>query len=253
MEYKYLEVSGKRIRYIEEGQGPAILYVHGNLGSLLWWKHVMDLPGYRCIAPDMPNFGGSDPLDAADLDVYADYLIAFAKGLGLDSFCLVGHSLGGGVAISLAARKPELVKKLLLLDSAAPSGLKTPEEHYPYIEMYRSNKAFLKQGLAGVAPGLKDEAFLQALTEEGFKMAGHAFIGNAKALTDFDYSSKAGNYKGPVFVVRGKADALITEAMAMETKNAYNNAKLLELDGIGHSPMVEDPAKFKELLLEFLA
>lgn len=252
MNNNFVDVSGKRICYSVKGSGETVLYVHGNLGSLLWWRDVMDLPGYKTIAIDMPNFGDSDAIETANLDVYADYIIEFAKKIGLKDFYLVGHSLGGGVAISLAARYPNFVKKLILVDSSAPSGLKTPEEHYPYIEMYRTNRDFLKKGLAGVAPGLKDDDFLEALTTQGFKMAGHAFIGNARALTDFDYTHKAGSYKGSVLVIRGKMDALITHAMAKETKDVYSNAKLEEMEGVGHSPMVEDPNRFKAILLAFL-
>ncbi len=252
MDYRFVSVLGRRLRYVERGEGSAVLYVHGNLGSCLWWRDAMDLPGHRVVALDMPNFGGSEALDVADLDAYADHVKAFAEALGLGRYALVGHSLGGGVAMSLAARHPASVSALALIDGAAPSGLKTPEEHYPYIELYRSNRDFLKRGLAAVVPALKDEAFLEALVDEGSRMAGHAFAGNARALERFDYRSRAGAYAGPVLVVRGQLDVIITEAMAVETAAAYANARLVRLEGIGHSPMVEAPEDFRRLLIDFL-
>jgi len=253
MDYRFVSVLGKRLRYVERGEGAAVLYVHGNLGSCLWWRDVMDLPGRRTVALDMPNFGGSEAMDVADLDAYADHVEAFAEALGLGRFALVGHSLGGGVAMALAARYPDSVSALALIDGAAPSGLKTPEEHYPYIELYRSNRDFLKRGLAAVVPALKDEAFLEALVDEGSRMAGHAFAGNARALERFDYRGRAGAYTGPVLVVRGELDVIITDAMAEETASAYKHARLVRLEGLGHSPMVEAPEVFISLLSEFLS
>jgi len=252
MESKTVTVLGKKINYVEHGSGKPIVLVHGNTGSLRWWSLVMDLPGYRTIALDMPNFGKSEALDVADIDVYADYVAAFITALKLEKPVVVGHSLGGGVVMSMAARKPELARSIVLIDSASPSGLKTPEANYPYIEMYRTNRALLKQGLAAVAPMLKDGALLDLLADDAMLMAGHAFSGNARALERFDYRGKAGAFKGPVLVLWGRKDIIITEEMARETAAAYTNGKLEILEEVGHSVMVEDPATYTRLLLSFI-
>jgi branched-chain amino acid transport system permease protein len=84
-------------------------------------------------------------------------------------------------------------------------------------------------------------------------MAPQAWIGNAEALSHFDISSRCSEYRGSVLVIRGALDGLITDEMAQQTARAYSNAKLVTLDGIGHSVIVEDPALFQEILQEFLA
>jgi branched-chain amino acid transport system permease protein len=252
METRTVTVLGKNIKYVEQGSGNPVVFVHGNTGSLRWWNKVMDLPGYRTIALDMPNFGGSDPLDVADLDVYADYVAAFITTLKLSKPVVAGHSLGGGVVMSMAARMPELAKAIVLVDSASPSGLKTPEAHYPYIEMYRTNRELLKKGLIAVTPTLKDEALLDLLVDDATRMAGLAFSGNARALERFDYRGKAGAFKGPVLVLWGRKDIIITEDMARETATAYPDGKLEIMENVGHSVMVEDPALFKRLILAFM-
>jgi len=253
MVQKTVTVLGKSMYYVESGSGPAVVLVHGNTGSSRWWKKAMNLNGSRTIAPDLPNFGRSDALDTADIDLYADYLAAFIEALGLERPIVVGHSLGGAVVMAMAARRPELPGALVIVDGAAPSGLVTPEAHYPYIELFRTNRDMMRQALAAVTPTMDDPAFLDELTEDAMAMAPHAFSGNARALARFDYTGRAGAYTGPVMVVWGRKDSIITEAMARETAAAYRGSRLLVLDSVGHSVMAEDPELFKRSLLDFIA
>lgn len=248
---KFVVALGKKLRYFESGSGIPIVYVHGNTGSSRWYGRVMDLPGYRTLALDLPNFGKSEALDIADIDAYADHLAAFIAVLGLDRPIVVGHSLGGAVVMSMAARKPDIARAIVIVDGAAPSGLVTPEAHYQYIEMYRVNRDLTRKALASVAPTLKDDALLDGLADDAMLMAGHAFSGNARALARFDYTGRAGAFKGPVLVIWGRKDIIITEAMARETAEAYGDSRLEILDHVGHSAMVEDPALFRKLIAEF--
>jgi len=252
MEGKTVLVLCKKLHYVENGSGSPVVLVHGNTGSSRWWGGIMDLPGRRVIALDLPNFGRSEPLDVADIDVYADYLAAFIAALKLEKPAVVGHSLGGTVVMSMAARNPALAGAIVLIDSGSPAGLKTPEEHYPYIEMFRTNRDMMRQALAAVAPTMKDDALLDVLTDDAMRMAPLAFSGNARALERFNYVGKAGAFKGPVLVIWGRKDSIITEAMARDTAAAYEGARLEMLDGVGHSVMVEAPAELRRLLTGFL-
>ncbi len=252
-EGKSIEIKDTTMFYMEHGQGRPVVLVHGNTGSSRWWSRVMDLKGCRVLAPELPNFGRSGRLGVADIDVYADYLGAFLGKLGLVKPVLVGHSLGGAVVMSLLARRPELAGGLVIVDGAAPGGLKTPEEHYPIIELYRTNRGFMRKALAAVTPTLTDEAFLDGLADDAMLMAPHAYAGNARALEKFDYRGRTSGFTGPVLVVWGKKDIIITEAMARATATAYPSARLELLDDVGHSVMVEDPARFKTLMLDFIS
>lgn len=253
MNEKTVQVMGTRMYYVEHGSGKPVILVHGNTGSSRWWSLVMDMPGYRVIAPDLPNFGRSDPLEVADIDVYADHLAGFISALGLQAPVVVGHSLGGAVVMSMAARRPELASAIVLVDSAAPAGLKTPEEHYPYIELFRTNRDMMRQALAGVAPTMRNVELLESLTDDAMQMAPLAFAGNARVLERFNYVGRAGAFAGPVLVLWGGKDSIITESMARQTAGAYRHARLEIIDTVGHSVMVEDPERFRTLLAEFLS
>ena len=249
-----IEIQATQVHYVEQGQGTPVLYVHGNTGSCRWFGQVMDIPGCRTVALDMPNFGRSGPLPTApDLDGYADVVADFIRARGLERPVLVGHSLGGGVCISLAARFPDLIRGLVLVDSAAPSGLVTPEERYPAIEMMRTNRVILAQALAAVVPTLKDKGFFEVLVEEAARMAAPAWVGNAQALGRLDYTGTCGAFTGPVLVLWGRRDIIVTEAMARETAAAFPRARLEILEQVGHSAMVEDPVGFAGIVAGFVS
>lgn len=266
----YVDVDGVSIFYLErnpeQGSEPAsaaaseaarseaapILYIHGNTGCNLWFERVMDIPGRRTIALDLPNFGRSARIDEADIDRYASCVVGFIRELGLDSPVVVAHSLGGAVGIALAVNHPELVGRLMLVDSAAPDGLTTPEEHYGIIELYRTSRSLMKKALAAVTPTLDDNAFLNRLADNAMLMNPIAFTGNARALERFDYTGRTQAYTGPVRVVVGRKDTIITEEMAKRTADAFPKGELVVLDDVGHSVMVEKPEEFVRLVSGFV-
>jgi branched-chain amino acid transport system permease protein len=252
-ETKRLTVDNIEIAYWDHGDtgAPVLLYVHGNTGGKVWFERVMNVPGYRTIALDMPNFGDSDGLDTADIDTYASWVAAFLDALEVTDAYAVGHSLGGAVAIALAVHHPTLVGRLLLVDSAPIGGLHTPEEYYPVIERYKDDPELLKNALRSVTPTLQDEAYLERLTETAMRMNPLAFAGNPRALDRFNYRGRVDGVQIEVLVVRGERDLLITAEMARETAQAFPYGESRSLDGVGHSLMVEDPDRFRTLVEEF--
>lgn len=251
---KTVSVGGIRLWYTRRGAGQPVVMVHGNTGSGRWFERVMDLPGFEAIALDMPNFGRSEALPGKlTIDAYADTVAEFISALGLQRPVLVAHSLGGAVAISLAARNPSLLRALVLVDSAAPSGLVTPEDRHPLIESMRTNRDFLSAALSAVVPTLKDKELFQVLVDDAALMAAPAWIGNARALGAFDYIGRCASFARPVLVLWGRKDAIITEAMARETAAAFPKARLVILEDVGHSVIVEDPSTITKLLVEFLS
>jgi branched-chain amino acid transport system permease protein len=253
MDGAIVDIGDFAIFCVEHGAGVPVLYVHGNVASSRFYSRVMEVPGTRTIALDLPNFGRSKPLPGEpDLDRYADAVAAFIRARAIDRPVLVGHSLGGGVAMSLAARNPDLVRALVLVDSASPSGLATPKERHPVIELMRTSRAVLAQALRAVVPTLKDDAFFETLVDEATLMAAPAWIGHAEALTRFDYRGRTTAFTRPVLVIRGRRDVVVTEAMAHETVAAFPDASLVVLEDVGHSPMVEDPPRFVGLIADFI-
>jgi len=250
----FISVGGIQLFYVTAGSGRPLVYIHGNTGSSRWFSRVMEMPGCQTFALDLPNFGRSSQLPGdADLNVYADYVAEFISAMHLKSTIVAGHSLGGAVAQSLALRYPGLVEALVLVDSSTPKGLLTPRERYPLIEMMRKDRGILSKALAATAPTLQDQAFFESLVDDAVVMAEKAWIGNAEALSHFDVSDATPSYPGPVLVIWGRGDFIITEEMARETANAFPHGELEILENVGHSVIVENPGKFTEIVAAFLA
>ncbi len=248
----FLLIGGLHLYYSASGSGQPVVFVHGNTGSSRWFSRVMDMPGFQSFALDLPNFGKSSPLEGeADLHVYADYVGDFIEALQLKSPIVVGHSLGGAVAQSLAVRRPELVSALVLVDSASPKGLITPRDRYPFIEMMRKDKSILSKALAATVPTLKDTELFESLVEDATAMAEKAWTGNADALSSFDIADRTTSFEKPVLVIWGRGDFIVTESMARETAEAYTQGRLEIIDDVGHSLIVENPGAFVELFTEF--
>jgi len=246
---EYIQVKGKRIFYVSAGAGRPVVYLHGNLGCSLWFSEVMNIPGYRTIAPDMVNFGRSDRIDSSEIDDYAEFLEAFIDELELKDVLLVAHSLGGAVALKTAISRPDLVSKLLLVDSCPIDGLRTPEESYPVIELYKSNPGLLKKALHSIAPDLKDDGLLNALTDNAYLMNPDSFAGHPRSLEKVDFRDTASGFTKAVMFVVGKKDPLISTEKAEETMK-YFNGEVVTVEN-GHSVIVEDPKLFMEILTRF--
>jgi len=108
---------GAEIRSFEGGEGPPLLLLHGFGGAAWNFSELVPLlPGRRLIVPDLPGHGASTPLPAASIAAFADVVAELLDG----SADVLGHSMGGVVALRLAERHPSLVRRLVL---AAPAGI----------------------------------------------------------------------------------------------------------------------------------
>ena len=121
---KFIDVGGARAHVRDEGNPDAmpLVLIHGSLGSLhVWDGWVRELGrAARLISVDLPGHGltGAWPRDEYTIDAYADFIEVLADTLHLDRFALAGHSMGGAVAWTFAATRPERVSQLILVDAA---------------------------------------------------------------------------------------------------------------------------------------
>jgi pimeloyl-ACP methyl ester carboxylesterase len=120
---KFISFDSRRIRYIDAGSGLPLVFIHGFGASIYSWrKNLEPIAEYhRVCAFDLPGFGYSDkPLNADySVDAYADFTIQFMDRLEIDRAVLVGHSLGGGIALLTSLKYPSRVLALVLLDAEA--------------------------------------------------------------------------------------------------------------------------------------
>ena len=115
-----IKINGRDVHYFVAGQGDPLVVIHGGGGDATTWLNnaAMLSDNYTVYIPNLPGFGESQPLDG---DYYLSGLVefvdCFADNLELESFYLVGHSVGGGVALNYAIESPHRIKKLVLISS----------------------------------------------------------------------------------------------------------------------------------------
>src|SRR5262245_59060657 len=122
MDISSLTVQGIETACADQGAGEALLCLHGWGANLRYWRKLWPsvVPRFRCLAPDLPGFGRSGkPADAPyTIEWYADWVLSLLEAKGVASATLLGHSMGGMISILLAARHPERVRRLILLNPA---------------------------------------------------------------------------------------------------------------------------------------
>lgn len=248
--------SGLSLFYREQGSGDkVILMVHGNLASSRWWERVMaGLPvGVRVLAPDLRGCGDSDKPEGlwsmADL---AEDLHQFMQALGISRCAVVGHSLGGGLAQQFAVDHPEAVSHLVLINSAPPNGLQTPEAVLAKIEVWAGMPDVIKGALAPMMPAAPKDQFLADLLEDAAVKSNGAWVRNGRALNRMDVTAQVARLKVPTLVIYGQQDPLVTLAMAEQTRDLIPGAVLEVWPEVGHSPPVEAPERLAQRIAEFV-
>jgi haloalkane dehalogenase len=124
----YWELDGLRFGRVDEGDGPPVLFVHGEpTWSFLWRKVIPPVreAGYRCIAPDLPGFGRSDkPIDIGwyTYDRHAAHLAALVEALDLRDATIVVHDWGGPIGLRVAVEQPERIGRIVVLDTGLFTG-----------------------------------------------------------------------------------------------------------------------------------
>jgi len=115
-----IKINGLDVKYYVAGEGEPLLVIHGGGGDARTWLGNIALLAekYRVYAPDLPGYGGSQPLDGSYfIPELSGFIDVFARHLGLERFHLMGHSLGGGIALDYALKMPRKVVKLVLISS----------------------------------------------------------------------------------------------------------------------------------------
>jgi len=247
------------LRYLEAGDGPPLVLVHGLGSSALqeWGRLIPPLARrYHVYAPDLPGFGRSERPKAAEYGIPMQVAVvrAFMAEVGVARARLAGISMGGWIAARLAASHPELVERLVLV---APAGMRPTDAAAIPVE------ALLPRDLAGVRrlaatvrhepPPIPDflahDILARKTRDEWIVRRTLESMGEGHDWLD----GTLGAITAPVLVVWGVQDRLIPVADADRIQAELKSARVERLDGCGHVPIADCPEAFDRLLFDFLA
>jgi pimeloyl-ACP methyl ester carboxylesterase len=275
MEPKTVTLHGSAVTYAEAGSGPLLLLIHGMAGTYENWQEVIEplARDHTVIAPDLPGHGTSAPGHGDySLGALATGLRDLLMALGHERATLVGHSLGGGVAMQFAYQFPEIIERLVLVSSGGLGPEVSPvlrAAALPGADLFiaatagpgRTVGSAVARGLAAV--GMRPRADIAEVARGYASLADPdrraAFLSTLRGVVGTDGQRvHAGDRlylaEGvPVLIIWGQNDPMIPVHHAEEAHRAIPGSRLEIFDGIGHLPQLEAPGRFVAVLERFLA
>ena len=247
-----IDVNGIRLAYDRRGKGTPMVLLHGFPLDHHLWDEVVPLleDQFDLIIPDLRGFGGSSTVDAFySMEDYASDVAALLDHLGIPKAAIVGHSMGGYVALAFARLFPDRVSGLGLISSQVLDDAPERKEG-----RYKSAAEVAGKGIASVveamAPKFTADTRLQEYARASMeKQPPAAYIGALKAMAErVDSTPLLSTISYPVVLIHGDADALIPVDRAREVKASFPQSHFVEIRGAGHMPMMEAREQTAEAL-----
>jgi len=262
----FTETGHGRIAWTEtEGEGPAVLFIHGNSSAREMFGRQFESEigrRYRLIAFDLPGHGESsdapDPAATYSIHGFADAAIAFLDARGISQAVVVGWSLGGHVALELLARWPGTVAAWIT--GTPPAGgadmqvafLPSENMGLTFKDQFTEEEA-RSQAQAGAGEGVPLEPWMLAAAMRADGRFRPLMLQAAIEGKDLDGRKIAGTAPQPLAVVTGGAEPFVNnEFLTSVTYRNLWDGKVHVLDGLGHAPFWQDAPRFNALLSRFL-
>ncbi len=269
-------LNGSDLHYVDAGQGPAVALIHGLLGSHRNWDHLVDALSVerRVIAPDLLGHGASaKPMGDYSLSAHAAMLRDLFDHLGISSATIVGHSLGGGIALQFAYLFPDRVDQLVLVSSGGlgrelspllrAASLPGAEWVVPVLasRWVRERGEALGRGLARVGIRARPDVTeaWRGLSSLNDKETRRAFFATTRAVIDPGGQTVNASPRlhlaatVPTLLVWGARDRMIPSWHAVMAQQAIEGSRVEVFERAGHFPHLDDPERFARLLSEFIA
>jgi pimeloyl-ACP methyl ester carboxylesterase len=273
-ELKYIDLHGERVAYVDEGSGEVLLLLHGMAGSWQTWRSVIRplSRNFRVVAPDLLGHGDSTkPRSDYSLGAFAVLLRDLLDELGVTRATIVGHSLGGGIAMQFIYQHPDYAHRLILIGSGGLGpdvGLTLRLLSAPGAELIMpiiAPRPVLDAGdrlwswlrKAGIE-ARRGEEMWRSYSTLADAPTRQAFLRTLRSVVDFRGQSVSAlnrlNTKTdlPTMVIWGDSDAIIPVAHAYAAQHARPDIRLEVLPGVGHYPQIERPAEVVELIDDFI-
>jgi pimeloyl-ACP methyl ester carboxylesterase len=267
-------VHGRSVSYLEAGDGPLLLLVHGMAGTARNWDAVIEPLALQStvVAPDFPGHGDSEPGGGDySLGSLASGLRDLMIALGHNRATLVGHSLGGGVALQFTYQFPELVERLVLVSSGGLGpevGAILRAAALPGADLFLRATAAPGATAVGWVTGALGKVGLRPnadLAEVGRAYASladadrrKAFLSTLHAVVDTDGQRVAALDRLylaeslPVLIIWGERDPIIPVAHGRAAHAQLPGSRLEVFPDVGHIPQLESPGRFAAVLQRFL-
>jgi pimeloyl-ACP methyl ester carboxylesterase len=270
-----ITLHGHRIAYRQAGSGPLLVLIHGITSSSATWVRVMPYLARRftVLAPDLIGHGSSaKPRGDYSLGAHASGIRDLMLALGHDRASIVGHSLGGGIAMQFSYQFPERTERLALIDTGGlgrdvnvllrAATLPGSEFVLPLLAATRLLDAGQLAGRMLGRLGLRARTDIEEIAR------GHATLSDAEARAAFVHTLRAVVEPGgqridasnrlylaeqfPFLIVWGERDSIIPVAHGRATHERVSGSRLEVFPDSGHFPQLDEPERFIDVLVDFI-
>ncbi len=276
-EYQHMAMTnGHDLWYLDSGDGPAVLFIHGLASSSRSWGHLVDTlnTDHRILAPDLHGHGlSSKSMGDYSLSAHAATMRDLLDRLGIDRVTLVGHSLGGGIAMQFCYLFPDRVERLVLVASGGFGRSVSPllrsatlpgaEWVLPLI----ASRWVLRQVEAvggslarvGWKPSRDVTEAWRGFTSLADDESRRAFLATTRSVIDPGGQSVSVHdhlplsVEIPTLVVWGTRDRMIPAGHAAAAHQAIPGSRVELFEGAGHYPHLDQPERFATVLGDFMA
>lgn len=264
---QYVEIDGLKIHYLVSGRGNPIVLIHGLGGNIFSWRGNISALAqeHQVWALDLPGFGSSDKPGNWDYSLahQAQFVNDFLQHFGITQATVIGNSMGGGIALELAARFPERVARLVLIDSVAYLQVKIPfwadwlsrtPLAWPLSKFFTPRFGALKkilQGLYAQPDRVSDEVtwgYYYPLSMPGHLQASLAML---RTLRFSISPQRLRQIRQPALLIWGARDRLIPPSQGVRLAHDLPRARLVLVPDAGHMPNEERPQVVNRLIGQF--
>jgi len=248
-----LRMDGAKISYSDQGKGDALVLVHGWIGSGALWGMVAPWLSerFRIIVPDLPGHGDSGIPDGFRFTIegFTAFLDDLLRELGLERINLVGHSMGGSISMHYAATHPDVVERLVLIDTIGNARALGWPTRLPFVHHLvgllhplwgpRITSRLIRYSV--LYPDDLPPTFLEEAVAQGSKVTREALVGTTRMLAALDLDPLLPKIKGPALIIYGDQDPSVKPAEAKRLGGLLTGASLQLVPGCGHCPNYEYP------------
>ena len=248
---------GLEVAYDVRGAGePALVLVHCWTCNRAFWREQIDLlaESHRVVQLDLGGHGASrGEREAWTIEAAARDVEAVVEAVGLESFVLIGHSMGGPVSLVAASRMPGRVEAVVCVDTLHNAELRMPPEQVePFAKQLEADFAGTMNGFAEAFPQM-DRELAQWIAEQAAQTEPAAAVALLRELATFDVGAGLQAAKVPVRCVNAAPGRPQVPETTIEINRKYGDFDAVLLEDVGHFLHLERPKAFNDLLVKTLA
>ena len=259
VEQKETTVESVKTAYLTAGSGYPVIFLHGaGAGAVTWYPSIGAVSEkFQVIVPDIVGYGESDKPNAPyDRPYFSKWLKGFLKELKISKAHIVGLSQGGAIALQFTIDNPEMVDKLILVDSAG-LGAKVSfwaligtiwMNNFPSFQANRFNSPFILHKPTNRDPNHSLYS-IAVLKEKGGKNAFRQGRGSAVTKISIELLQQI---KNETLIIWGENDKLFPIEYGEMATKFISNSKFHSIQNAGHLPLMDQPAIFNKTLMDFL-